>query len=81
MNKSDLGGVCEAMKHLAFLMLPLVCCICCDRKKPLTTEEMSAELSKDRSDIAEKLATGRDKEARDQFLKEATEKTTEREKR
>ncbi|HWB06093.1 MAG TPA: hypothetical protein VG796_23935 [Verrucomicrobiales bacterium] len=61
------------------LILPLVCCIACDRKKPLTDEERAADLSKDRSDIAEKVATGRDREAKEQLLKEAVERAAEKE--
>jgi hypothetical protein len=65
----------HGMKRLPFLLVALVVCGC-DRQKPLTDAEKAAELSKDRSDIAEKIASGRNAEARDQYIKEMGEKAT-----
>jgi hypothetical protein len=56
------------MNKISLFFLPLLFCISCDRDKPLSAGQKRAELSKDGSDIAEKLATGRDREAKEQLL-------------
>ncbi|HWB02631.1 MAG TPA: hypothetical protein VG796_06365 [Verrucomicrobiales bacterium] len=58
------------------LLLPLLVVLLvagCDRQKKLSDEEKAAQLSRDSADTAEKLATGRDKEAREDLIKKAKE--------
>ena len=58
------------MKKLSLLLIALAVATSC--KKELTREEKAAELRKDSSDMAEKIATGREADAKKDLLEKAT---------
>lgn len=58
------------MKKLSLLLMAIVL-TACNRQKELSDAEKSAELAKDKMDNAERVAKGKDAEARQDLIEKA----------